>query len=368
MKIGQLCATFVSIGLMALPGAALAEASQLQVIIGGEAYDGPPRFEITFDGTILGQAAVAAAIDTDKAGRFADAPDKTPYVQSFEFDVPEDLFRQDGEVRVRLINEAYGGDGSNRDRNLYLAAIVVNGGAVTVSGLVTATSDGFKPNDLLGEFLVLKDGGEEGVSPAPRGGWPMPNVVVAELVEPRLQPTVDVAAAPAMMPVPGIAQIETPETGVSDESETAAAIGVADDGEDSLVAEVAAPEEVEAMADETASIARMAEGCALDQIYNVLGFNENSNDLTPRLMTRLDQILEDIGNEKCRVQITGYSSTQGDHATNALFAVERAQNVLTYLREKGLQYSKVNATGAGATEQFGPGFAANRRVVITVTP
>ena len=44
------------------------------------------------------------------------------------------------------------------------------------------------------------------------------------------------------------------------------------------------------------------------------------------------------------MQITGYSSTQGDHATNALFAVERAQNVLSYLRDKGLQYSKVNAT------------------------
>jgi hypothetical protein len=41
---------------------------------------------------------------------------------------------------------------------------------------------------------------------------------------------------------------------------------------------------------------------------------------------------------------------------------------LSYLREKGLQYSKVNASGAGATEQFGPEFAANRRVVITVTP
>ena len=45
-----------------------------------------------------------------------------------------------GKSGCGLINEAYGGDGSNRDRNLYLAAIVVNGGAVTVSGLVTATS------------------------------------------------------------------------------------------------------------------------------------------------------------------------------------------------------------------------------------
>jgi outer membrane protein OmpA-like peptidoglycan-associated protein len=354
MNIGRFCATIWLFGVFLFPGAVLAEGSRLQVIIGGEAYDGPPRFEITFDGTILGQAAVTAAIDTVKAGRFADATDKTPYVQSFEFLVPEDIFRQDGEVRVRLVNEAYGGDGSDRDRNLYLAAIAINGGAVTVSGLVTATAAGFKPNELLGEFLVLRDGNEQGVSPAPRGGWPMPNAVVAEAVEPRLQPSIDVAKTPAMMPVPGVTAITAPETGVADDHQP-------------LVAEVAATQEMRSM-EETSSISSVAEGCALDQIYNVLGFNENSNDLTPRLMTRLDQILEDIGNEKCRVQITGYSSTQGDHATNALFAVERAQNVLRYLREKGLQFSKVNATGAGATSQFGPEFSANRRVVITVTP
>ena len=108
--------------------------------------------------------------------------------------------------------------------------------------------------------------------------------------------------------------------------------------------------------------------CDLDQIYNVIGFNESSNDLTPRLMRRLDQIIEDIGEERCRVTVTGYSSTLGAHATNALFAVERAQNVLSYLRSNGLKFQKVSAVGGGATEQFGPESSANRRVVISVVP
>lgn len=349
MDIWRFCAAIGLAFTLGLPGGAFAKDSRLHIIIGGEAYDGPPRFQVTFEGTILGQAAVDAAIDTANAGRFADAVDKTPYVQSFEFAVPEDIFRQDGEVRVRLINEAWGGPGSDRDRNLYLAAVVVNGGAVTVSGLVTATAEGFKPNDLLGEFLVLTDELEEGVSPAPRGGWPMPDAVVAEVTEPRLQPTVDVARSPAMLPVPGLRQLSAP--------------AVPEDEEAEMVAELSP-----AGTSDGSALPITAEGCALDQIYNVVGFNENSNELTPRLMHRLDQIIEDIGNEKCRVQITGYSSTQGDYATNALFAVERAQNVLRYLRANGLQFTKVNATGAGATEQFGPDFAANRRVVITVTP
>ena len=168
MNLVRVGAALVLAGALALPGAALAQTSRLQVIIGGEAYDGPPRFEISFDGALIGEGIVEAAIDTAKAGRFADAPDKTPYVQTFDFKVPDTLFKPDGEVRVRLVNEAYGGDGTGRDRNLYLAAVTLNGGAVTVSGLVTAGRNGFKPNRMVGEFLVLTDGNEQGVSPAPR--------------------------------------------------------------------------------------------------------------------------------------------------------------------------------------------------------
>ncbi|HHY51556.1 MAG TPA: OmpA family protein [Alphaproteobacteria bacterium] len=351
MSLARMGAIAVAIGAAAWPVAAGAEPSRLGIIIGGEAYDGPPRFEVTFNGETLGEATIRAAIDTAKAGRFADAPDKTPYVQSFEFEIPEYVFTPDGEVRVRLTNEAYGGDGSNRDRNLFLAAVTVNGGAVTVSGLVTATEEGFKPNATVGEFLLLADGNEEGVSPAPKGGWPDPSTMLAEA---RLTP--DPSAEAGLAPVPGVTTLTAPATGVTLETEAIreASAGPADAPPAGAMAASLGPDE--------------ENGCALDQIYNVIGFNANSNALTPRLMARLDQIIEDIGEERCRVQITGYSSTQGSYATNALFAVERAQNVLAYLKANGLKFRKVSATGAGATEQFGPSYAANRRVVITVTP
>jgi hypothetical protein len=159
-------AALAGILLCAISTGAMAAASKLQLIIGGEAYDGPPKFEVSFDGRSLGEGVVSDAIDTASAGRFADAADKTPYVQSFEFDIPEKLFKPGGEVRVRLINEAYGGEGSNHDRNLYLAAVTLNGRAVTVSGLQTrgTRAQAEKENELLGEFLVLRDGSMEGVS------------------------------------------------------------------------------------------------------------------------------------------------------------------------------------------------------------
>ncbi len=344
MRVGHLCAAVITAGALTIPSIAWAQASRLNVILGGEAYDGPPKFEVTFDGEVLGEGEVIQAIDTVTSGRFADATDKTPYVQSFEFVIPDYLFKPEGEVRVRLVNEAYGGDGSNRDRNLYLAAVTINGGAVTVSGLVTATKDGFAPNETVGDFLILKDGNEQGVSPAPRGGWPQPPAMVTEVAQARLMPETDTGED--RLPVPGLTEVTAPAVAEA-AVETASA-----DGERMT----------------TASIEGDSKGCSLDQLYNVIGFNENSNDLTPRLEERLDQIIEDIGDEKCRVQVTGYSSTQGSHATNALFAVERAQNVLAYLRTHGLQYEKATAAGGGGTTQFGEEFAANRRVVITVTP
>jgi outer membrane protein OmpA-like peptidoglycan-associated protein len=313
-------ATFLSV----LPSVALAEASRLQVILGGEAYDGPPKFEVSFGGQVLGEAAVDAAIDTATAGRFADAADKTPYTQVFEFEIPEKLFDSNGEVRIRLTNEAFGGEGSNRDRNLYLAAIAVNGQAVTVSGLATEGKAGDAPNELLGEFLVLQDGNVQAVSAPPSGGWPMPGATVAAVQE-------AVGKAPV-----AVMQVKAPVT---------------------------------AEPIETASINQDPEGaCSRDELYNVIGFNENSNDLTPKLMERLDQIAKDIGAEKCTLLVTGYSSTQGDFATNALFAVERAQNVLNYLRTKGISYEEASAAGAGETTQFGDLPSQNRRVVISVMP
>jgi hypothetical protein len=66
--------------------------------------------------------------------------------------------------------------------------------------------------------------------------------------------------------------------------------------------------------------------------------------------------------------VTGYSSRQGAIASNALFAVERAQNSLNYLKAHGVRFIRAIAAGGGATDQFGSDYLSNRRVVISVTP
>ncbi|MBI4923701.1 MAG: OmpA family protein [Devosia nanyangense] len=332
MKMSQWAATLAAICIAMFPAIAVAADSTLVLVLGGEAYDGPPKFAVTFDGKSLGEGTVAAAIDTGTTGRFADAADKTPYVQSFTFAVPEAVFRPEGEVAIKFLNEAYGGEGSNRDRNLYLASVSLNGRAVTASGLATVTANGIAPSDMLGEFLVIADGSRQGVTKAPQGGWPLPEGAVAEAKP----------SAPAQTADADPATTSTVEVKPSPSEKSAASTDPDP--------EVAGPK------------------CDLDELYNVIGFNENSNELTPKLIERLDQVVADIGDRQCNVQVTGYSSKQGATASNALFAIERAQNSLRYLQEHGVKFVRASATGVGATDQFGPDFRSNRRVVITVSP
>jgi len=328
----QKAAMGAAAGLLMWSGAAVAADNQLTLVIGGEAYDGPPKFEVLFDGEVVGKGTVELAIDTANDGRFADLRDKSPYVQSFQFAIPADVFKPSAEVRVRLTNEAYGGEGSNRDRNLFLASVAVNGRAVTLSGLATADANGVAPSETLGEFLVILDGNQQAVSKAPRGGWPEADseITPAKFVAERL-------------PVSGLQELRVP-TVIEAKAEVTESTEVAMLNQD--------PER----------------SCQIDDLYNVVGFNENSNDLTPKLMKRLDQIVAAIGTQECTALITGYSSTLGDYATNALFSVERAQNVLRYLRQQGVKFAKATATGVGETTQFGEDLNSNRRVVITVRP
>ena len=337
MKMSRVPTLMAAACIAAYPAISMGADSTLVLVMGGEAYDGPPQFEVTFDGKLLGEGAVAAAIDTASAGRFAEARNKTPYVQSFTFLIPAEMFSPQGVVGVTLTNEAYGGEGSNRDRNLYLASVTVNGRAVTASGLSTVTGSAVKPNDMLGEFLVLSDGTQHGLSRAPEGGWPQ---AVASIGEDRLLPS-------------GMKQAEV-RTVSTDPVVTGSVTH--------------APEETLALASVNQNPEASGTGCDLDEVYNVIGFNENSNELTPSLVERLNQVIADIGVRQCNVTVTGYSSKQGSIAANALFAIERAQNALRYIQERGVKFIQASATGVGATDQFGPDFRTNRRVVITVSP
>jgi len=362
-----------------IPGIAMAAPARLVLVIGGEAYDGPPKFAVTFDGKPVGEGAVDKAIDTGTDQRFADAADKSQYVESFSFDIPEADFRPTGEIRISLTNEAYGGDGSNRDRNLFVSSVTLNGVEIKAANLATVTKAGLEPNQMVGDYLAINDNTTQAVSLAPEGGWPesaadesapaapapaaKPAEPATRAAETPAEPEAPAPAAKPAAPAEPKAEEAKPAPQPEPEAKPEPAAALEPD-------EASAPEDkaAEAEAAPAKPAAAQTATCTLEKSFDVTGFGQNSNDLTPATNKQLDAIAEEIGAQTCSITLTGYSDTYGSYATNALFSVERAQNALKYLRDKGIKFEKAEATGVGETTKFGPSARANRRVVIAVTP
>ena len=378
MQISTLSAALLAAAMAAAPGLAQA-AGTLTLVIGGEGFDGPPKFAVSFDGKPLGDGAIASAIDTATTGRFADAADKAKYVQHFSFTIPDALFKPDGEVRVRLTNEAHGTQRPLHDRQLYLASVAVNGAEQATGGFSMRSNVGVEPTALLGPYLVIAQTQIEAVVAPPAGGWPKAVAPVASASPKPAEAKPAEPAAPAVASAPVADKpASPPESKPAEVATTAApaskpdAAPIAPPAADMQVANASPtplPKATPVRADSgNPNPEAGSPACGVSKSFQILGFNANSNDLTPRVYRQLDRVVEALGGQKCVVHLTGYSSTEGNFAENALFSIERAQNALHYLAGKGVKFRRYSANGVGETTQFGADPNANRRVVVTVSP
>jgi len=361
--------SLVAAGLLAVvvasaPGLALAE-STLTLVVGGEGFDGPPKFTVSFNGKPLGDSAVASAIDTSKDGRFADAVDKSKYTQTFTFKIADETFKPDGAVAIKLTNEAHGAAGSKDDRELYIQSVAVNGDAVLGPKLAMRSSVGVEPKAILGDYLVISQSDVQGIATAPDGGWPKASASVAETPPAdAVKPVVSDAAKPAAADSKPVADAATAEV----------APIKADAPPKTDVAEAAPPKaaatatDVADSPDANPNPEANAPDCGIAKSFQITGFSRNSNELTPKTRKALDVVAKTLGTQKCVVNVKGYSSMEGDTAHNALFSIERARNSLQYLAAQGVKFRTYSANGVGETSQFGSDPNANRRVVVVVSP
>lgn len=326
-----------SLGLAVLvigtPSLAFADKT-LTLVVGGEGFGGPPRFAVAFDGKPVGEAAVQAAIDTRSAGRFADAANQASYVQTFSFPIPDAVFKPDGIVSIKLTNAAHGDPGSKDERELFVRSVAIDGTILPASSLSMRSAAGVEPTSLLGNYMVISRNEVEGIA-LPSGGWAT-------------------SAASAEVAVPAAATHQVAEAPPTDPVKTGAIVSDAPAALDT--------------ADANPNPEGGAAQCGINQKFQVTGFSRNSNELTPIARKDLDAVAKAIGAQKCVVHLTGYSSTEGDVAHNALFSIERSQNALHYLAARGVKFRRYSANGVGETTQFGPSPDANRRVVVSVSP
>lgn len=103
-------------------------------------------------------------------------------------------------------------------------------------------------------------------------------------------------------------------------------------------------------------------------------FDTGKSDIKPESFSELEKIHQLlIINPLLKVQINGYTDNTGNAATNITLSLERAQAVVKYLIEKGVEGSRVSAKGFGSEKPLvsnddeTEGREINRRTEIEIT-
>jgi outer membrane protein OmpA-like peptidoglycan-associated protein len=104
-------------------------------------------------------------------------------------------------------------------------------------------------------------------------------------------------------------------------------------------------------------------------------FEQNSNDLSPKAIEKLDRIYEILANNSAaKLTLNGYSDSIGAPSYNQMVSEIRANSVKSYLSGKGIKPSRLMAFGHGAqkfiaSNKSAEGRRLNRRVEIElITP
>jgi hypothetical protein len=161
----------LAFGLPATGSAAFAGA---RVVVGlaGEAYDGPPQFEIRMGDSTLGSGVLTRAIDTEQAGRLFANPAPLAFVQEFSYAIPDDEYSANEPIEISLTNDKYKAEGAGADRNLYVDFIEVNGLRFKARDLVLTRGGKEIRVDFQAGMLPVYEEKIVAVANPPASGWP----------------------------------------------------------------------------------------------------------------------------------------------------------------------------------------------------
>ena len=168
--------------------------STVMISLAGEAFEGPPAFQLMVGDKVIGSASLERAIETEVDGRLFANPRPSRFLEEFTFTVPDDSLLPNGEISIALTNDKYeaGEDGVTNedgfDRNIFVAFIRVNGHEVTSADMALTQAGEVQDLDHQAGLLPIYEAGQRIIVKPPAGGWPGPGVVPASMTERGLPP------------------------------------------------------------------------------------------------------------------------------------------------------------------------------------
>ncbi len=120
-----------------------------------------------------------------------------------------------------------------------------------------------------------------------------------------------------------------------------------------------------------ATVERVGEGIKITFASGIL-FGSNSSSLTPAAAGNIDELATTLQKyADTNITIDGHTDSSGSDAINKPLSQRRAQAVANELTAKGVETSRITATGYGSSQPVGDnataaGKAANRRVEVAI--
>jgi len=114
------------------------------------------------------------------------------------------------------------------------------------------------------------------------------------------------------------------------------------------------------------------DGSLLFRLAAAHGFEKDSDKPTAELMRPLNEVAGVLaGYPQTLVQVTGHTDSIGSELYNLQLSIRRAEAVMEYLRQSGIELKRLSADGHGEAEPIADnrtleGRAENRRVEIVV--
>jgi outer membrane protein OmpA-like peptidoglycan-associated protein len=107
-------------------------------------------------------------------------------------------------------------------------------------------------------------------------------------------------------------------------------------------------------------------------ILEGVNFKSNSDELTNSSIVALEKVIASLKQKKdIKIEIAGYTDNTGNAAQNIALSQQRAESVVTYIKNSGINATRLSAKGYGATSPVADnnttsGRLKNRRVELHI--